>query len=158
MVDDLIEFKALPDTSTPLNPTNINYNFKKLNNPIGIYECRLNEDFIAQPNEYNFIPFSKIKTDNNFFINKNGKIVVNNDCDLIINTTIQTNSNNSYTLRLCVNDDTINQFDRASTTTINGSFITSVKKNDEISLFLHGYNNFTIRNIGMTWLQIGFLK
>lgn len=40
---DLIEFKSLPDTSTPVNASNLNHNFSELNNGIDELKTDVND-------------------------------------------------------------------------------------------------------------------
>lgn len=70
----LIEFKDLPDTSTPLNAENLNNNFNLLKTKYWSGICEIT----SLPTETNWlvVPFNKIKTNTNQIIIENGIITV----------------------------------------------------------------------------------
>lgn len=158
----LVEFKDLPDTSTPINATNLNNNFQELTNKW----ARLKPNLVITltGTSETAIPLSIDAKNGNFTVNSNGELVIGSDISKIqISGQLYFYQGTANTKRIFVKKNGTNvirsihsNFNSTSTFDINAKII-DVTEGDIISVYVTGSNGETIQN-GIDDSYISILK
>ena len=157
----LIEFKDLPNTDTPINAENLNYNFKELNRAGSCASfSKTDTQNLAQYTRETILFNTTDYVDNECFkLQPDGTIKVWKDISRVqVNFNIRINGGNSTShiiYCLSTSDEGFNISSNIDSEALSGSGILKVKQNDIISLIAYsGSAEANIEGYSKQWCGI----